>query len=179
MSGYTIGNGALLFDGVSKWFTGVLEKSGREVNVPSIVAQSAVPISLTGTLVETTLASITIPGGMIGANGSLRITALWSCTNNANAKDMKTKFSGNNLLWLGVTATASAHEMVIMRNRGAANSQVAYTGTQVPFGVNTGANQTYSVNTAVDQTLSFVGQLANAADTITLEGYTIEVLPSA
>ena len=53
-------------------------KATAKPNAPIILAQSAVAVSKTGDTNEATLASITIPAGAMGANGSLRLTTVWS-----------------------------------------------------------------------------------------------------
>lgn len=147
---------------------------------PLILAQSAVAVPLTGTASETALATIAIPAGTIGPNGSLRITTLWSHTNSANNKTWRIRLGG-----IGGTAfaavvrstTATDHDIRIIRNRGSASSQVALTaGTGVGFGTSGSAPVTGSVDTASAQDLVLSGQLANTGETITLEAYTVELL---
>lgn len=41
-----------------------------------VLAQSAVPLSLTGTTSETVLTAFNVPGGLIGFNGAIRVTPL-------------------------------------------------------------------------------------------------------
>jgi len=143
---------------------------------PIILAQSGVASSVTGTTSETTLASITIPGGMMGANGSLRITPFFSVTNSANNKTLKVKLGSTAFSSLAVTTSATTTLLVAVRNRGSASSQIAMSSTGV--GISTIAPQSGSVDTAVDQVLTITGQLASTGETITLEGYTVEVLPA-
>ncbi len=69
----------------------------------------AATFTLTTTTSETELASITIKGGLMGANGKLKIWPLLSMTNNANGKTIKLK------IWMGIffnngnTRTKEAH----------------------------------------------------------------------
>lgn len=142
---------------------------------PIILAQSAVPASVTGTTVETVLASIVVPGGIMGQNGILRITAFWSYPNSANNKSCRIKLGGVQLNSVGNTTSVSLQTMVLIRNRGAANSQICIAGSGV--GSSAIAPAVGAVDTTVDQVLAITGTLALDTETITLEGYTVEVLP--
>lgn len=155
-----------------------MRSNGIDTYTPLVLAQTAVPASVTGTLVETTLASIVIPGGIMGANGALRITPLFSHTNNANVKSLVYRLGGTIAMSFGVANFGTSHVQTTIRNRGNAASQVLYQGS-ASFGLLAATTQAPAVNTAVDQILTLTATLANAADTITLEGYTIEILPAA
>ena len=141
-----------------------------------VLAQSAVAASVTGTLTETVLASITVPGGIVGSNGSLRITPIWTVGNNANGKTGAVKFGGVAHATHALANGASAGSMFTIRNRGVLNSQITYAGA--PGTVNTVSNTTTAINTAVDQILQITGTLTNTGDTLTLEGYTVELDPA-
>ncbi|MEK9722040.1 MAG: hypothetical protein VW405_00970, partial [Rhodospirillaceae bacterium] len=54
-----------------------------------VVGQSSVQQTVGATTSATVLASVLIPGGTMGANGRLRITALGGCNSNANSKTMQ------------------------------------------------------------------------------------------
>lgn len=147
-------------------------------NRPIILTQSAVQASLTGATTETTLATITIPGGMMGPNGSLRISTLWSFTNTANNKTIKIKNGSNTFLnYTLASGVSSMSALTSMRNRGTLNSQVAPSSAQVDYGTMGSNPQTFTIDTTVDQVLTITGQLANATDYCNLEAYTVEVLP--
>lgn len=142
-------------------------------NGPLILAQAAIAQSVTGTLVETVLASVTIPGGMIGPNGSVRVTPIFSVTNNVNNKVLQVKLGAAPIFSVTLTTNSAYQAAATARNRGSQASQVSTnSGGYGPVFVATSA-----VDTSVDQVLSIRGTLANVADTITLEGYTVEVLP--
>lgn len=145
---------------------------------PIVVGQSAVAASVTGTLTETTLASITIPGGMMGVNGVLRVIPLFSMTNNANTKTFNIRLGGI-LINTPVVASVAAIQMLsLIRNRNAQNSQVSFTPANTTgLGTAGAAVLAVNVDTSVDQVLALSGVLSNTGDTITLEGYTVEVLP--
>ncbi|WP_420997599.1 hypothetical protein ACKI2N_012360 [Cupriavidus sp. 30B13] len=137
--------------------------------------QSGAPVSVTGTTSETVLATIPIPAGAMGPNGALRITAYWSYPNNANTKNLKVTLGGVSVVSVGRTTFASDYWLLSLINRGLQNSQVRPVS---PFPYGSGANgmSPMAVDTSVAQNLIFSAQPANAADTITLEAYTVELL---
>ena len=151
--------------------------SGGGIGLKSagVVAQSAVPASVTGTLSETTLATIPIPAGAMGVNGRLRITASYSYTNSANSKQLIVRFGG--AVVRGSTRTTSAQDNFIdmLANRGVANSQfyaLAFTTGASAAGI----QATSAIDTTQAQNLTLNGTLANIGETITLESYTVEIL---
>ncbi|WP_213761989.1 hypothetical protein [Caballeronia sp. dw_19] len=144
---------------------------------PGVLAQSAVPASVTGTAVETTLASIVIPAGALKANGSLRVTTLWSYPNNANTKTAKTYFGGIAFSNKALTTSLSNQMQTIVRNRGVTNSQVSSAPTAASdYGSSGAVVQAAAIDTTQAQTLLITGTLATIADTLTLEAYTVEIL---
>lgn len=146
--------------------------------VYSDVAATVKPATTAGAYTAPTsavvLATVTIPGGAMGPNGSLRATAGWACPSNANNKTLRTQIAGGGLApgTTVVTSSSGSSTGVILANRGAQSRQVARavgTGALVP---------SYpSVDTSVSQPLTFTGQLAVATDYIILDGYTVEILP--
>ena len=141
-----------------------------------VLAQTAVAASITGTTAETVLATIVVPGNLMGLNGSLRVSPIWSGTNNANTKTGNVKFGGVSHASHALASALSAASQFTIRNRGSLASQITYNGG--PGTISTVANTTSAVNTAVDQTLLITGQLTVSTDTLTLEGYTVELDPA-
>jgi hypothetical protein len=142
--------------------------------------QSAVAASVTGTTSETTLASVTIPAGAMGANGQIEIVEFWSHTNSANNKILKTKFGGQSIMAVTNTTTATQQTYHRVGNRNNASSQVVFGPFSTGGSGNTSnAVTTLAVNTGSDVVIDFTGQLANTGETITLESYIIKVFPKA
>lgn len=141
---------------------------------PLILEQNHVAgTALTGTTALTTLASILLPAGLLGVNGSLRISAAASITNNANTKTLQFALGGTAFLSATATASAELQQSVLIGNRGSLASQV---GRQ--YGPSGGASvATGTVNTAIDQIITISGQLGVGTDSMTLDSYLIEVLP--
>ena len=145
-----------------------------------VLAASAVAASHTGDTAKTTLATVTVPGGALGANGLLRITSLWSHTNSANDKTPRVELAGAQYYSATLTTTATSRMYRTIANRNSENAQVggASSGT-FNWGSTTAALTTSSVDTSVDQDLVFSGQLADGGDFIALESYIVELLYQA
>jgi len=154
--------------------------SGGGIGLKSsgVLAQSAVPASVTGTLSETTLATIAIPAGAMGVNGLVRVTADFSNTNSANSKIFTVRLGGQSFYSATVTTTAVFGCQARAMNRGALNSQIG--GVQTVgsggFGSTSTASASLSVDTSQAQNLTITGTLTNTSETITLAAYTVEIL---
>ena len=143
---------------------------------------SAVAVPLTGSTSETALATIAIPAGAMGANGILRITPLWSWTNNGNTKTLRIRLggiSGTIFYALATTTSASQRGQTQIANRGAQNSQISQPDTMGAYGLSGTANKTGTIDTSAAQDLVITGQLGVGTDTITLESYLVEILYKA
>ena len=133
-------------------------------------------ITLTGITSETELATMTVKGGLMGAKGKLKIWPLLSMTNNANGKTIKLKMDGN--IFYGNTRTneAQLQFLSIVRNTNSQSVQKISSGITAGLGVSTGVVTSLTVDTSADFTISITGQLANSTDTLTLEGFFVEIV---
>lgn len=155
--------------------TGGIELS-PVVPISYIIEQSAVPATLTGTTTETTLATVAIPA--MGQNDSVRVTALFTFTSSTNLKTMFGKL--NNATFAQNSTSTSGHTAARVQwqvtNR---NNTALQLGTPFGMGFTAGAAVT-PLNTAVEtsgaNTMLIRGQLALGTETMTLEGYTVELL---
>ena len=136
----------------------------------------AATVTLTSTILETELTSVTIKGGLMGAKGKLKIWPLVSMTNNANGKTIKLKMDGN--VFYGNTRTneVQLQFLSIVRNTNSQSVQKISSGITAGLGVTTGVVTSLTVNTSADFTISATGQLTNPADTLTLEGFFVEIV---
>lgn len=149
------------------------------LHLATVIAQSYAPVNTPADITEDTLATITIPANLLGPNGTLRITSQWSYTNNANTKTMRIRYSGaagTIYMQIPATTTASYSDQRTISNRGATNSQVGANSGGSILTLSGGPTTTSAVDTTAATTIVFTGQKASAGDTLTLEGYTIEVL---
>jgi len=156
---------------------------GGGIGLPAsgVLKQSAVPASVTGTVSETTLATIAIPAGADGPNGLTRVTTKWTIPSNANTKTPRIRLggvSGTVVATVSHTTNTTAFLQVDIENRGATNSQFSQPrgnrGTDTVMTVF--APVASAVDMSVAQSVVISGQLGSAGDTMTLESYTVELL---
>jgi hypothetical protein len=148
-------------------------------HIPRVLGASGASSSHTGDTNENIEGTVVIPAGAMGVNGFLRIQSVWTMPNSANVKTFRIRLGGiAGNVFLNATATTQVSGQVetIIRNRNSASSQVGFTNaTFTSFGTSTGSNQTASQNTANALDLVFTALLASAAETITLEAYSVEL----
>lgn len=139
-------------------------------------AAAATP--LTGTITETSLGSIVLPGGLLGPSGLLRITAAYSATGAAN-KTIRINFGGIDLAAGYTISTAGAFSALKVRTlQNTGESRQVYWNSWGETGANAAAIGVAAVDSTADQVIDFRGLLASAADSLTLEAWTVEVFPS-
>jgi len=133
-------------------------------------------VALTGTTSETTLLTVNIPASLIGASGKVKMYPLYSMTNNANSKTLRVKLGGSTAFSAVVSNSSQSSALVIIRNIGSESVQKSSTSVVSGLG-NTGtALNTLAIDTSVATTITVTGQLANSADTMTLEGFFMEIV---
>ena len=150
----------------------VAQRCGR------VVHQSAAQQSFTGTTAETVLATILVPGGLMGPNGSLRITTSWTLTSSANGKTMRVRFGGSTIQ-ANTATTASYYRMQCEIHN--VNSEAIQSSTAISasgFGAGGASPTATTQDTTDDVEITLVGTLSNAGETLTLESYLVEVMPS-
>ena len=134
--------------------------------------------TVTGTTNETSAYQLTIPANSMGAEGSLRISCLWSMTNDASNKSLRVKFGNATPLTL-VSTTASIVSMAAMvtiQNMGATNSQEAHASITSSLTSTATAIVTAAMDTTVDQLLEITLQLADGTDTASLRRVLVELI---
>lgn len=146
-----------------------------------VVASHHAAQALTGTTAETAIATVTVPGKLLGKNGILRITTNWGHTNNANAKSLRIRVgtvAGTQLLSASAASALRTYAMIALHNRNNVAAQIGNTntGSTTGYGQNTSTPLTTTIDTDADFNIVFSGQLGVGTDTITLEGYFIEAL---
>lgn len=139
-----------------------------------VLASSAVAIPLTGTVATTPLATISIPANRMGANGYFVVNTVWSCTNNANRKSYILQF-GTTVSDVNMANGASYSDQRTIQNRNNTSSQLIFAGLG-GYGVSTDAIGVASQDTTNSINLIINGDLADAADTMTLESYRVELV---
>jgi len=133
-------------------------------------------VALTGTTSETTLLTVNIPASLIGASGKVKMYPLYSMTNNANSKVLRVKLGGSMAFYAATSNSSHSSALVIIRNIGSESVQKSSTTVVSGLG-NTGtALNTLAIDTSVATTITVTGQLTNSADTMTLEGFFMEIV---
>lgn len=147
-----------------------------------VIAQAYPDAFHTGTG-ETSLASVKIPGGMLSANGALRITAQWAYPNNANNKTMVIRHSTTSgdtsagVIYYNNTETtkASSRYQIQIQNSNSVSSQTGGINNGTYYD-SSGSAVVGNINTANDSWINFNINNANASDNSGLLQYTIEWL---
>jgi len=133
-------------------------------------------VALTGTTSETTLLTVNIPAGLIGISGKVNIYPLFSATNNANNKTVRIKLGGSTGYFLQSSGYAQLSNLVIFRNFNSESVQKVASGISAGLGLSNGNFTALTIDTSVATTITVTGQLANSADTMTLEGFFMEIV---
>ena len=132
-------------------------------------------VALTGTTVETTLVTLTIPAGLIGSSGKVKLYPLWSVTNNANNKTVRIKLGGSTGYFLQSSGYAQLSNLVIFRNFNSESVQKVSSGLPAGLGSTSGAFTSLTIDTSAATTIEVTGQLTNSGDTLTLESLFVEL----
>jgi len=156
--------------GVASWAA-----PGKIPGTPYVIKSYGAANSITGVTVETTAATIAIPANSIGPNGSITIHSIVSATNNANAKVFRVRYGGTSFVAISMASQASLNNEIKIYNRNATNSQIAPASITTSYGVTTAANITGAIDTTTNQDITITLAPTNAADTMTLEAYTVEI----
>lgn len=171
---------AVALPGVSFDAAGNVLLNGRYQ--PRILGASAVAATAPADTNENILATISLPAGVMGINGVLRIWSRWTVTASANAKTLRIRLGGiggtaHFLQAFGAT-DVTQRDCTEIANRGSASSQIGRVNAAGSggFGASTGAFTTSSIDTTVATTLVLTGVKASAGETLTLESYLVELL---
>lgn len=156
-------------DGAS--ITDIMKDLGRR---PSTLAQSSSPVNVSGTTEARVLASVNVPANSMGEHGMVRVTTTWSMSNNENNKTVITRFGGEEIARNPVITVSTYQEQRMIQNRGVKRQVFIFGGnsyTGAPIGM-------LEKDTTKVQKVDIVAQLENASDSMTLEAYTVELIPT-
>ena len=163
--------------------TSGMQYSGGGLGLKSsgIFAQSATPASVTGTTVETALATISIPGGTVAQHGRVRVKTLWSMTSSTNGKTPRVRIGGlaGTELANGNVTTAVGFEALGADFMNAGGGNIIYFQDWLAGGNVSGIGGTGGTTArdmSLTQNLVISGQLGVPGETLTLLGYSIEIL---
>lgn len=177
MAGVSIAQGVVATDPTQGGTFNNTTFTGTANGIPRIIAQSGNAASITGTLVETTLATIVIPGGTLSANGQLQVKAYWGFSGANGTRDQRIRINGTAVYDTGAVAATqnSMWSEWFMYNTNSLTTQTRI-NTQQPNAANSLAPSIGAFNTANDMTITLTEQLGNVADTATLLAFTVTIL---
>lgn len=124
--------------------------------------------SLTNTLAETTLKSVNVGGGTVGATGGLHILIAGSITGTAGTKTFRLKFGSSTIATItqgaGTTSDWFFDAWMFNTATGAQRWFVQRNGNDLLTSLFDYSNS--SEDTTANKTLAVTGQLGNVADTV-------------
>lgn len=163
-------------DEVFKW-TGT---RWAPINGQCLLASTNTSVSVTGTVDQTQLGIVTLPGGLMSANGILEISSFWTVTNSANSKILKIKIgqtsdpvTGGSSFFNRTETTITIHQhLCFLRSANSVNSQKTISSTLATgLGSTTATNFTNTYDLSTDKKIFLTGQLGNTGETIALRGW--------
>lgn len=141
-----------------------------------LLAKVGAQTTVTGTTSPTAAYTLTIPGGLIGKNGTLELTFLYNVNNDASVKTLAVLYGGTQFASAGGTAIESLQSLVRITNQGSNSVQVSHPSITVGIGATQTELIRGTIASASDQTLEFRITLADGTDTATLEDITVAVV---
>jgi hypothetical protein len=150
----------------------------RNLQTGYVLGQSAVQVSHTGDTTETTLATILVPGGSVGANGQIVIDYDFTLTG-TSAKTLRFKLGGTTLFTSSRTTPTLDKGTIVIRNRNGTASQRASLLAVTSSAAAAASVTTATVDTTADQNITITGQLALGTESFTLEAYQVLLYPKA
>lgn len=140
------------------------------LGVVEYLPEAAIPPH-TGTTDETTLATVTIPGGLLKASSAIEIETLWSFSGTGDVTSAKVVFGGTDYVVQDFTTNLKTFNTIFCNNSLALQKAMPWPISE--FGKSEQALVTSAVNTASDVAITFKATLSNAGGNVTLEGYRI------
>jgi len=148
----------------------------------ALISQTGVAgTALTGSVVETTLDTITIPAGRMLANGRLNIWFAGTHIGVAGTKTWRLKLGGTTLATVVMATTSGSVFDIIgsIWNVGSQASQRAriITNRSTDGLLTSVAEATAAIDTSASTTLTLTGQLSVGTDTMQRTGLYVDVTP--
>ena len=164
-----VGNGSYFISDGTYW---------EKVHPVKLYTTGSTTTAVTNTTAETQVASFTLPGGVMGMNGILRLCPMFSQTNSANTKTLRIKLGAATAITqaFGGAGSASAYGILTVRNLNSQSSQKSTQGGSLGVGTTSSAIGTSAADTSADITVSLTVQMGALAETVTLEHLFVEVL---
>lgn len=145
----------------------------RPVGGQVVLFSSSTASSVTGVAAETTLATITIPGGIIGAHGHISIHTLWSMTNSANTKTPRIKAAGTTIQSITGVNVQSYFAEIMLANNASETAQKAFPAGATSYNSSSSALLTTAIDTTANFDITMTATVGTAAEVCTLERYVV------
>lgn len=129
--------------------------------------------TLPGDANENTAITIPVPGGMLGPNGAIDVEAVFTHTNNANAKTLRVKFGGTTYQVYNMASGAATRVYATVYNSGSVSAQEG--SNQLGFGITTNTLVTGAADTSQTQNLLLTVQKGTAGDAVVLKWVRIRI----
>ena len=132
------------------------------INGQCLIYSTNASVSVTGTVDQTELGTVTLPGGLVSANGILEFSSFWTVTNSTNSKIIKIKLGqttdpvtgGSSFFNRTETKTTILYHqhLCILRCSNSVNAQKAISPTiSTGFGSITASNFTSTYDLSTDK----------------------------
>jgi len=170
-----------IVDGGTGASTALIAARAANLGFAHFIARQTTLITHTGTTGETTLLTVTVPAGAMGANGIVIIKAFWEFVGTAGTRTPRIKFGGTQIMgivWLSTYISIKPDDTVIW-NVNSESAQRSAPANNVTGGTPSGnLFPTAAINTANAVNVTFTMTLGNAGDTAKLSFASVEVIPS-
>jgi hypothetical protein len=158
--------------------------AARWRHVPRFWNSTGASATLTGTVAETVLNTLSLPGGVAGTNGQFEIRNAWEVNNDASAKTGSIRIGaqgagtgGTAIRQNSLASIVSAFEAVIFKNENGQSAQRALNSvagaSPASWGGGGAASATATINTANAFDIVWTGTLADSADSLTLRAWSV------
>lgn len=142
-----------------------------------MIASSAVAITAPTNTSNNVLATVVIPGGSMGPNGTIRVT-VWASMSGVDNKTLRIRLGGVTLGTNSLSTSVLVQCQYEITNRNSESIQIGQTNSARTFSEFTSGAAFISgaVNTQVDQNLTIELQKTTGADGYVIERYSVEVI---
>jgi len=131
---------------------------------------AAGPGAYTGvTATEITVATVSIPAGVLGTRGRLNTDYLARCNNSAGVKSVFVRYGGTLATQFDLSTSTGTRQGQIITARGRTDRQLAQASSTASYSLMSGTPNRLSVDSTQAQTLTFSAQIATATDWLVYE----------
>ena len=142
-----------------------------------IVAETGVSLAdITGATGERTMATLTIPEGIMGGDSILQIECYSHQTNNANTKTIRFKIDGDTFGAMSVKSCSGARMQKNLAGNGTPASQISLPSNLNDLASTSGTQQQKTYDFTQPRTLTITGELAVATDSLVVDHYRVAVI---